>query len=157
LSSDREPLTSLYIVPGLPQQLPNQQLPHRPYPRSKIHENGLTTTKLGLVRIKEIGDIYKPGTQRERGYMRSISSIWNTDSMGSDADLSGVLMADLEPKAKASSVSSASPVAGGGDGDSDGDSKAGRYPEIILGYEINTQDGEHETETQWERWQNRVN
>jgi hypothetical protein len=81
-----------------------------------------------LVRIKEIGDIYKPGTLRERGYMRSISSIWNTDSMGSDADLSGVLMADLEPEAKASSVSSASPVPGGGDGDSE----AGRYPEIIL-------------------------
>jgi hypothetical protein len=81
--------------------------------------------------------------------------------MGSDADLSGVLMADLEPEAKASSVSSASPVPGGGDGDGHGDgdvdSEAGRYPEIILGYEINTQDGEHETETQWERWQNRVN
>jgi hypothetical protein len=77
--------------------------------------------------------------------------------MGSDADLSRVLMADLKPKAKASSVSSASPVAGGGDGDSDSDSEAGRYPEIILGYEINTQDSEHETETQWERWQNRVN
>jgi hypothetical protein len=106
-----------------------------------------------LVRIKEIGDIYKPSTQRERGYMRSISSIWNTDSIGSDADLSGVLMADLEPKAKALSVLSASPVAGGGDGDGDGDgdSEAGRYPEIILGYEINTQDGKHKTETQWER------
>jgi hypothetical protein len=98
--------------------------------------------------------------------MRSISSIWNTNSMGSDADLSGVLIADLEPEAKASSVLSASPVPsdgdgdgdghGGGDGD-DGDSEAGRYPEIILGYEIDTQDGEHETETQWERWQNRVN
>jgi hypothetical protein len=46
-------------------------------------------------------------------------------------------------------------VAGGVDGD--GDSEAGRYPEIILGYEIDTQDGEHETETQWERRQNRVN
>jgi hypothetical protein len=124
--------------------------------------------------------MYEPGTQRERGYMRSISSIWNTNSIGSDADMSRVLMADLKPKAKASSVSSASPVPSDGDGDSDshggsdgdsggdgdghsggdgdnGDSKAGRYPKIILGYEINTQDGEHETETQWERWQNRVN
>jgi hypothetical protein len=112
-----------------------------------------------LVRIKEIRDIYKPGTQRERGYMRSISSIWNTDSIGSDADLSGVLMADLESEDRASSVLSASPMTSGGDSDGygDGDSKEGRYPEIILGYEIDTQDGEHETETQWERWQNRVN
>jgi hypothetical protein len=159
LCSNREQLTSLYIVPGLPQQLPNQQLPHRPYPLSKIHENGLTTTELGLVRMKEIGDIYEPGTQRERGYMRSISSIWNTDFMGSDADLSGVLMADLESEDRASSVSSASFMTSGGDSDGygDGDSKEGRYPEIILGYEIDTQDGEHETETQWERWQNRVN
>jgi hypothetical protein len=72
--------------------------------------------------------------------------------MGSDADLSGVLMVDLEPEAEASSVSSASPVPGGGDSDSDSDSEAGRYPEIILDYEIDTQDSEHETETQWERW-----
>ena len=59
-------------------------------------------------------------------------------------------MADLEPESKASSLLSASPVLGSGDDNSsgDGDSKEGRYPKIILGYEINTQDGEHETETQ---------
>jgi hypothetical protein len=43
--------------------------------------------------------------------MRSISSIWNTDSMGSNADLSRVLITDFKPEDKTSSVSSASPVA----------------------------------------------
>jgi hypothetical protein len=49
--------------------------PHKPQERLYIVNSGLVRLENGH------HDLYEPGTQRERAYMRGISSIYQTDSM----------------------------------------------------------------------------
>ena len=58
-----------------------------------IVQSGQSTTALAVSRIKRGQiDIYKPGTVRERAYMRGISSIYETDSIVDSAIIADDLM-----------------------------------------------------------------
>jgi hypothetical protein len=54
--------------------------------------SGSTDTELALQRIQELGDIYEPGTLRERGYLRSIASIWQQGTMSTASIFAAPLM-----------------------------------------------------------------
>jgi hypothetical protein len=54
--------------------------------------SGFTDTELALQRIQELGDVYEPGTLRERGYLRSIASIWQQGTMSTTPIFAAPLM-----------------------------------------------------------------
>jgi hypothetical protein len=54
--------------------------------------SGFTDTELALQRIQELGDVYEPGTLQERGYLRSIASIWQQGTMSTASIFAAPLM-----------------------------------------------------------------
>jgi hypothetical protein len=74
-STCREP--SLFEIPSssAPPAFNQPHQPHQPLERLYIVNSGLVRLENGH------HDLYEPGTQRERAYMRGISSIYQTESI----------------------------------------------------------------------------
>ncbi|RFU26621.1 hypothetical protein B7463_g9713, partial [Scytalidium lignicola] len=64
-----------------------------PIPKEQLYISPSSTTRLSMLRFEQGHiDNYEPGTVRERGYMRGISSIYKDDYVESSANIADKAM-----------------------------------------------------------------